>query len=154
MFPIINNAPPTPLTFPPPHFSHLPLHSHVGPYHHQELFHFWNYKLKLPLYLIASYPPVFILRYLNEIHLFFDSLHFFFSRLAPSYLNFTAFPSSLPLPSFHKLLIEHFLCARHCTKCKFVILKEMWIYHLTPLNSLARLPFIQTFHSHFAFQIP
>lgn len=113
MFPIINNTPPTPLIIPPDQFSHLPLSSQLGPYHHQELFCLWHFKLKLPLH--GSWPAT--LHFLHSVTWSTPvlwSLAFLFSQLAPSCLTFTVFLPSL-LPSFHKLLNERFLCASHCT---------------------------------------
>lgn len=106
------------MTFHPFQFSHLPLHSHLGPYRDQKLLHLWNLKPKLsPPWLWLS-----ILQLSRSVTQSTPVLWcppFFSSQLSPSYLILTVLPSSLP-PSIllSTEFYEHFLWAGHCTKCR------------------------------------
>lgn len=98
-------------------FSHLSLHSHLRPYNHQKLHHFWNHKLRLPS--LWLWPP--ILQFSHSITWstpVLCSSPFPFSQLASSWVTLIVVPFSLPPSFFPQTLTEHFLRVKHYTKCK------------------------------------
>lgn len=145
MFPIINNTPY--LHWPShPFFSHLPLHSHLGPYCDQKLLHLWALKPRLP----ALWLRLPILQFSHSVTLstpvLWSPAFFFFSVnwLLPNSHD----PSFLPPSSF-------LLWARHCTKCrgcKVVGVNPSTCWLPCPLPFCkSSICAVQTFHRHFHF---